>query len=326
MIYRKIDREFRLAPPPSAFTLVELLVVIAIIGILVALLLPAVQAAREAARRVQCQNNMKQIGIACLNFHDSRKFYPPGICVPVSSQSGSIFPSSCPGGKADGCPPQPIEGKWGSWMTWILPYIEQNTVYDKFDLSVREYPNVTGINSPGATVIEGYLCPSDVILPPTVKYSSNYYFGANSYFANAGTKAWPVAQATFDGVMFYNSKVAIRKITDGTSNTLLAGERFSSDPTWNQSTPLTDFRGWAWTNYNSGQDNLADTNWPINSQMAQIGVSSRKTNFGSGHPGGANFVMCDGSVQYLTLDSSQDLVNLQRLSMRADGNIADLNL
>lgn len=305
----------------SGFTLVELLVVIAIIGILVALLLPAIQAARAAARRAQCLNNLKQIGIACLNFHDAKKAFPPGVCLPVGSNSGEIFPSSCPGGKAEGCPPQPIPGKWGSWMSWILPYMEESSLYANLNLNGREYPYCTGPTSPGATIISGYICPSDEATQKVIVYSNTYYFGINSYFGNAGTKAWPVTLAKFDGVIFYNSKIRIAKVADGTSHTFLVGERYSFDPTWNLSTPLADWRGWAWANYNSGQDYLCDSAAPINSTAAQINTDARRTNFGSGHPGGANFAMCDGSVQFNTLASSGDLITLQRLSIRNDGEV-----
>ena len=303
------------------FTLVELLVVIAIIGILVALLLPAIQAAREAARRTQCTNHLKQIGLGCQHFHDSKKFFPPGICLPVGDENGAIFLSTkCLNGEAQKCPPQAIPGKWGSWLTWILPYMEESALYSNLDLNQRDYAYCLGANSYGATVIPTYICPSDE-LEKRVMVFSGYYFGMNSYFGNAGTKAWPVAVATFNGVLFYNSKVKISKITDGASHTFLAGERFSRDPTLSASSQLVDFRGWAWANYNSGQDNLGDTAWPINSTSTVTGANDRKTNFGSGHPSGANFAYCDGSVQFLTLESSGDLVTLQRLSMRADGEV-----
>lgn len=306
------------------FTLVELLVVIAIIGILVALLLPAVQSAREAARRTQCVNNQKQIGLACILHHDQKGFFPPGICLPIGSESGAIFESSCPDGKAENCPQQPIPGKWGSWLTWILPFIEQQQLFSRLDITQREYAYCLGPDSLGATYIPDYVCPSDFGEEPFMKYN-NYYFGPNSYFGNAGTKAWPADRAMIDGlngVLYYNSKVSARKITDGTSHTFLAGERYNYEEYWRDSTPLTGYRGWAWTNYNSGQDNLGDTEWPVNTSAVVCGTSARKNNFGSGHPGGTNFVMCDGSVQFITLgSSSQELVSLQRLSIRDDGEI-----
>ncbi|WP_442485276.1 DUF1559 family PulG-like putative transporter [Aeoliella sp. SH292] len=303
---------------PLGFTLVELLVVIAIIGILVALLLPAVQAARESARRIQCVNKLKNLGLGCLLYHDAKKTLPPGICVPIGSQSGAVFSSSCPPG---GCPDQPIPDRWGSWFTWILPYIEQENLYGQLDLTQREYAYCNGPNSPGATEIDVFLCPSDFIEEKVFQYSGQYYFAVNSYFGNGGTRAWPISNATFNGVLFYNSKIPARRITDGTSNTILAGERYSLDLTWKDTTPLANYRGWAWNNYNSGQDVLCDSAWPINGTSAQIGATSRKTNFGSGHPGGANFALCDGSVQFLSLESSGDLVTLQRMSMREDGQI-----
>ncbi len=315
--------------PVRGFTLVELLVVIAIIGILVALLLPAIQAAREAARRTQCTNHLKQIGLACTNYSSTKKAFPPGINVPIGSGSGEVFTSSCPNldnntATVD-CPPQPIPGKWGSWLIWIMPYMEEGSLYSTIDLSKRDLANTNSPTAPGAAYVVEYTCPSDEVPLKTIVYSGSNYFGVNSYFGNAGTKAWPISQATFDGILFYNSRVRIQDIQDGLSHTFLAGERYSGDPTFTITTPLTDFRGWAWNNYNSGQDILGDTTWPLNSTAKEIGNDARKTNFGSAHPGGANFALCDGSVQFVTLTSAGELINYQRLSMREDGEIVKLD-
>ena len=296
----------------KGFTLIELLVVIAIIAVLIALLVPAVQKVRDAAATTQCQHNLKQIGLALHSYHDIYKRFPAGISAALGSGSGAITHSVCPR-----CTDPPIVGIWGSWLTMILPYIEQGNLYDELDLTGREYGYCAGPDSPGATVVPMYICPSDYVPLQTIQYST-YYFGVNSYFANAGATAWPVANATLNGVMYYNSSMRIDFITDGTSHTLLAGERYSFDST-DQDTNLADIRGWAWTNYNSGEDNLADTSNPMNSLASNIGTDARKNNFGSGHAGGANFVFCDGSVRFLRTEISYQAVLWQRLSIPNDG-------
>ena len=305
------------------FTLIELLVVIAIIAILIGLLLPVVQKVRDAAARLQCQNNLKQIGLALHNYHDSYQRFPSGIMAPIGTGSGAIFPSSCPR-----CQPPPGPGTFGSWLTMILPYVEQQNLSSQCrnlsgNFTQREYSYCGSAAAPGAQVVKTYICPMDYVPKTTIQYSV-YYFGVNSYFANAGTKAWPVSQASLNGVLFYNSSLRIGDVTDGTSNTLLAGERYSRDPSVPDS-QLSDWRGWAWTNYNSGGDSLGDTSWPINSPASRIGQDSRKTNFGSGHFGGANFVFCDGSVHFVSTSSTTNLVVWQRLSVPNDGHVANLD-
>jgi prepilin-type N-terminal cleavage/methylation domain-containing protein/prepilin-type processing-associated H-X9-DG protein len=296
----------------KGFTLIELLVVIAIIAILIALLVPAVQKVRSAAARLQCENNLKQIGLALHNFHGSYNRFPSGIMVPIGTGSGEINPPT-----PAGLPQPPLAGYWGSWLTYILPYMDNQPLYSELILTGREYGYCQGPNTPGATVVVAFICPADYVPLTTIEYGGEYYFGVNSYFANAGTAAWPVASASFNGVMYYNSAVNINQITDGTSNTLLAGERYSLDPGMTDA-QLADTRGWAWCNYNSGQDHLGDTSWPINSQSSVIGATSRLTNFGSGHGGGANFVFCDGSVHFL--DQSISIITLQRLAIPNDGH------
>jgi type II secretory pathway pseudopilin PulG len=298
-----------------------LLVVIAIIAILIALLVPAVQKVRAAAARVECQNNLKQIGLALHNHHSDFRRFPAGLSVGLGPMggSGSINPASnCPK-----CSEPPVPGIWGSWLTMILPYVEQENLFKQLDLTSREYGYCAGADSPGATVVPMYICPSDYVPQQTIQYST-YFFGVNSYFANAGTKAWPVTSASLNGVMYYNSSVRLEHITDGTSNTLLAGERYSHDAGI-QDADLADTRGWAWTNANSGEDHLGDTSAPINSTAAVIGNEARKNNFGSGHDGGANFVLCDASVRFFSDQSSMAVANWQRLSVPDDGNPVTLD-
>ena len=237
------------------FTLIELLVVIAIIAILMALLVPAVQKVRAAAATAQCQNNLHQIGVALHAFHTEHRRFPSGLSVPLGSASGAI--NGCANCKAP-----PVANQWASWLALILPYMDQLPLYKRLDLTQRESGfNALGATSPGATVIPSYVCPADSVPQLTISYpttSPTQYFGINSYFGNAGTRAWPIANASLDGVLYYNSSVRLTRITDGTSVTLLAGERYSLDAT---DPDLPTYRGWAWSNSNSGEDVLADTSY-----------------------------------------------------------------
>lgn len=200
----------------AAFTLVELLVVIAIIGILIALLLPAVQAAREAARRSQCTNNLKQIGIAVQNYHDAVHAFPPLATGP--------YPASGSSG----------HGQLG-YLVLLLPYLEQRAIYDQI--------NWTGAGGAGGWMqpwntayqpwfheIPDLLCPSDILCPTASSKAFNgvkYQMGHNNYKACVGTTVnnnqWGATNGVFqvDG----HGALGMRDVLDGTSHTLLVGER-----------------------------------------------------------------------------------------------------
>jgi prepilin-type N-terminal cleavage/methylation domain-containing protein len=218
-----------------AFTLVELLVVIAIIGILVALLLPAIQAARAAARRVQCQNNMKQVGLALLNYHTQNRIFPPSSTWPVDSN-----------GDIQGVGNSSFAGHQANWVILTLPFMEQQTIYDAFDLTL---PIPDPVNeSPRSIQIAGMLCPEDQFNQQPFMGGSNAqtaHLGDNwargNYAANAalgymtatgdhgifnaagkGSPGWQDDRQR--GVMGANVGVSIAKITDGTSQTILVAE------------------------------------------------------------------------------------------------------
>jgi prepilin-type N-terminal cleavage/methylation domain-containing protein/prepilin-type processing-associated H-X9-DG protein len=311
----------------SAFTLIELLVVIAIIGILVGLILPAVQLVRESAARTQCANNLHQLAIAAFMHHDNLNRFPSGINLPISNATGAVYPTD-PIYTSGKVTEPPIPNSYISWPEALLPFIEQDGLLRFIDPHHNQYANTSGPHSIGAQVIPILLCPADPVEPVTTYPSAGdiFYFGMNSYGGNGGTRSNPPDEMTTDGIFYINSAIRLPMITDGTSNTILFGERYHFDPNYDF---INGLGGWAWANYNATEDYLFSSPVPINFMLGDPDTSGdqsddRKCAYGSGHAGGANFVMCDGSVHFLTLVTNADLPLLQALSTRAGGEAEGL--
>jgi prepilin-type N-terminal cleavage/methylation domain-containing protein/prepilin-type processing-associated H-X9-DG protein len=291
------------------FTLIELLVVIAIIAILIGLLLPAVQKVREAAARTQCLNNLKQIGLAAHNFHDTYKRLPAAINIP--------------GEEAFGWPKAPDPNKWYGLHMALFPYYEQDNLRKNVVDNVANPHNVNcnGPNSVGAQIVIILICPSDAAMPtPAIGQFNNLYFGLTSYGGCSGTSATTTngLQSLQNGLFYMNSSVRIGDIKDGTSNTLMFGERSRRNLQVTSSSQALG--GWAWANFFAQEDNT------MNSSALIEGIQFHTLDqFGSQHSGGiiSNFCFADGSVKSLSKDLS--IVIFQRLSSRAGGEVVDPN-
>ncbi|WP_013627736.1 DUF1559 domain-containing protein [Rubinisphaera brasiliensis] len=298
------------------FTLIELLVVIAIIAILVALLLPAVQQAREAARRSSCKNNLKQMGLALHNYHDVHGVFPPGYV--FQARDGSGNPAY-----------QTNTSSW-AWGAYILPFMEQSALSDALDVGDTTFDIAAASGSARLdeleTPVNTYRCPSDPG-PETndrrqVRRTdgSFYSISTSNYVANNTSHKWhsggrlqgyttrqgghpgwgnPGANNDPDGLFWRDSNVRMRDITDGTSNTIALGER-----TWelNNPTGTTYACGAAAIHGTDARNEQLTIRGVLAGGAVPINFTSNECSYGfaSQHKGGAQFVLADGSVRFIS--------------------------
>jgi prepilin-type N-terminal cleavage/methylation domain-containing protein/prepilin-type processing-associated H-X9-DG protein len=312
----------------NGFTLVELLVVMTIIGILLALLLPAVQAARESARVIKCANNLKQIGLALHGYHAALRSFPPGNI--------NLGAGLCPGAAE---PTVSYSSGWGTWMIAILPYLEQNALYAQYD---TQYLNDAPQNQAVCqTTVPAYACPADDAIgvlgvPATGPASvSGARYAPGSYRAVTGCSR--------DGLNFLDSEMMfdyqrpwrgavhaiytsfawgfnverLSDITDGTSQTLMVGESTTATEPSRRTFWAYSFAYYAQSGATAQQRTvLGDFDDCVNAG----GVGNEipcKREWGSFHPGGMNFALCDGSVRLL--HTNIDLNLFENLATIAGG-------
>lgn len=289
----------------AAFTLIELLVVTALAAVLIGLMLPAVQRVRESRNRLTCQNNLRQLALACLYYHDTHQHLPPLAAI-------GAFASPQPSLRL---PP----GRRTSWCLELFPYLELGAIHSVWEFQYvgndgRENPawygNFAGPDAPGARTIPILLCPSHALGPivmrfePTGLAPGGVYMGVISYRASAN----------YNAAFWMESRVRLTDVTDGTAQTFLVGEHANREPLWRWiNDPLTVslpdgpsyFRG----AYADGPHAFAANRFNarlnpviVGAPAAELGghFNERVFSFGSDHPGGANFALCDGSVRFVS--------------------------
>jgi len=285
------------------FTLIELLVVIAIIAILIALLLPAVQQAREAARRSTCKNNLKQIGIALHNYHETSQAFPPGY---VSSRPGASNSSWCRNNAGRG------SGQFAPWTVLILPQMDNAPYHEQFDF---ESPFQAVSNQPVPAVenlteeVAFYSCPSDSKSNPLWPSYLGVQGGGDSVECqNTSCNSSNIRAFWSNGPLYASSHVSFAGMIDGASNVFLVGEtRYASAP-WTSSAKQD---GCAFTRC------LVGTFEPINLHPNGDRGQPATRGFSSFHAGGCHALMGDGRVEFV--NENMDLAAYQSLGIRGDG-------
>jgi prepilin-type N-terminal cleavage/methylation domain-containing protein/prepilin-type processing-associated H-X9-DG protein len=294
------------------FTLIELLAVIAIIAVLVGLLLPAVQAAREAARRAQCSNNLKQIGLGMHNYHSVQNTFPPAYITAVVNDA--TVPETGPG--------------WG-WGVMLLNALEQGPLYQSINFSLQ-------ITDPGSLTaripnLAVFLCPSNVGSGPVSASSLagtviNTDLSAGQYVASAGQLEPGEYPDTNNGVFYRNSRNGLRDITDGSSSTLMVGERSRNvaDATWVGAVAIWQLcTNPKWPVQECGPPSVMVLSHTGTASTGPIYVPNSKASmvddYWSLHPGGCNFVFCDGSVRFVKESVNPNIFSY--LSTRAGGEV-----
>ncbi|MBI1246649.1 DUF1559 domain-containing protein [bacterium] len=340
------------------FTLVELLVVIAIIGVLIALLLPAVQQAREAARRMSCTNNLKQLALAVHNYHDTFDCFPTGAIGYKNS-----------GGNQD--------ANYSAWTLHLMPFIEMNNLYQAIEPGRTRLDQAatvgSGVNGTTGRVLIDMMrqpiaalnCPSDpgekILVPvegtvgllsttsgspvndPSINCAKGNYAGVASSIRYGADWWGPVTAGAgpnaFNGVFGIESKVAFAQVVDGTSNTLMIGERASlvKEPAGYDSDDVDTIPGSFAPSVGTnpfGFPNRGADGWDCAGAMGTVGYPLNSAyytmwargGFSSHHPGGVQFAFCDGSVHFIpeTIDCKPDEILdntvLENLANRKDGN------
>jgi prepilin-type N-terminal cleavage/methylation domain-containing protein len=282
------------------FSLVELLVVIAIIGVLAALLLPAVQAAREAARRTQCKSNLRQLGLALHNYHDSQRFFPASH-----------------------------DTNYWSWIAYTLPYLEEGPLADQFDFTLYAFPNDHAATQDAVALKLPILqCTSDERSGTVSVAIPEAQFAYTSYLGNTGSQGGGPKESYLADGMFRSpidfpdifAALPIGQVTDGTSNTLFVGER----PIVEWSNSSGDFGWWAagsglhWPPVGRG-DNVLDASGGLRPGTIHADTLDDVFHWWSFHATGGQFLFVDGSAHLLSYDIDHN--TLLALTTRSGGDI-----
>lgn len=313
----------------KAFTLVELLVVIAIIGILIGMLLPAVQQVREAARRTACQNNSRQLMLAAHNFESARQFFPPGW----NGQKGDFLPVPANSTRMmNGAPSWDHRfGNFYGWQVFIMPFMEQSSLFEQFDFDRGWAQNDTALGggvAPSTRVIPNFRCPSDVDDERHTRYSGNSGLdnARSSYIISIGSASWEdrrdgLLQELW-GVGWEDSNTTFSNMSDGSSNTLFIGERDNVERFTDSG--AVDLHGAIWVGRQGWQRYATSGEGPENAtdiaNAPNADSDRRPFNIAASlHPGGAVVAIGDGSVRFIS-----DNIGLQvfsNLNAMADGQV-----